>query len=402
MKMLFLTRDLPYPATNGYKKRNFFLLKELAKRGWETVLFCENSSGNLVDIPIELKQYAKKIEVITVKPKSKFGSFISSLFSSLPVSVKVRTFAKVKKEICEYVKKNPVDVIICDAIYRTLNISFEIPAYKILYEHNIESVIIRRYIQNETHLFKKLFALLEYWKLEQFQKKIWRRFDCCIVCSSLDKKIIEEKAKKINIHVINNGVDTDYFNQNSYIRDKNTLVYTGEIGWYPNEDAVIYFVKNIFPLIKRKKPQTSFWIVGNNPSPRIEKLIKEDNSIIVTGFVEDVREFIGKACIYVVPLRIGAGTRLKILEALSMQKPVVSTSIGCEGLKVKHNQHLLIEDEPERFAKAVLTLLNDEDLQNSLGSKGRRLVGEKYDWRVVFKDFGQILEAIPSKKGNKQ
>lgn len=390
MKVLFLTRALPYPANNGYKKRNFYLIKELARRGVDIVLICPDS----VNYIQPLKNYCKEIKVVKIKKaQNKFLGLLSNLFSSLPFSVKTRISPELKREIKQYLEDNPVDVVICDSIYRSLNIPLDNKHYKILYEHNIESTIIKRYFLNERNVFKKLFALIEYRKFENFQKKMWKKFNCCIVCSPVDKNIVMQKVKGINIFIINNGVDSSYFTADSYPLFKNSLLYTGQIGWYPNEDALIHFIKKIYPIIKKEEPLINFWIVGDSPSKRLQQLAKKDMSIILTGFVDDVRPYMGEAVVYVVPLRIGSGTRLKILEALSMKKAIVSTGIGCEGLEVKDNKHLLIRDDPEEFAGAVIELLRDDKLRKELGENGRKLIEEKYDWQVVFKNLDEILDA---------
>ncbi|MCX5699821.1 MAG: glycosyltransferase family 4 protein [Candidatus Omnitrophica bacterium] len=367
MKALFFIRDLPEPAHNGYKKRNFYLIKELESRGIQVILKVE-SPGN-----------------------SKIKALFFSLFSVLPFSVKLRTSGKIKKKIAGYLKENPVDIIICDAVQRALNIPLDNPAYKILYEHNIESMIIKRYAQKEKNIFKKVFAFLECWKLSNFEKKMWNKFDCSIACSPVDKKIMLRYAPESKVHLINNGVESAYYSSNSNIIEKNTLIYTGQIGWYPNEDALVYFINEILPLVKQAVPEVKLWIVGNKPSDKIKEFSQKNSNITVTGFVEDVRELMQKACVYIVPLRIGSGTRLKILEALSMKKAVVTTTIGCEGIEVENNQHLLIRDAPEEFAKAVLDVLKNEALRISLGENGRKLIEEKYDWKIVFKDLDKIL-----------
>lgn len=394
MKALFLIRDLPYPATNGYKKRNYFLLKELAKRNIEITLFSEkNDENNTLSIE-HLKSFCKEIRISKTQAHGKITSALLSLFSMLPFSVKARVSKKTKKEITKYIKENPQNLIICDAIHRALNIPLDGKTYKILYEHNIESTIIKRYADTEKNILKRLFALIEYLKFERLQKKIWKTFNYCIACSLLDKKLMEEKVKGINVCVVNNGVDSQYFSPDSYQIEKNTLVYTGQIGWHPNEDAIIYFIKNIYPLIKAKRPDVKFLIVGDNPSSRVSDLAKNDKSIKVTGFVEDVRAYMGKAEAFVVPLRIGAGTRLKILEALSMEKAIVTTSIGCEGLELENNKHLLIRDNSEEFAAAVLKILNHDNNYSGLGENGRKLIEEKYEWNVVFNSLNGVLSKI--------
>ncbi len=374
MKAIFLVRDLPDSRTNGYKKRNFYLLKELEKAKIDVILFREDEI------------------CASVNGKSKLLNAFLSLFTNIPFSVITRRLPLVKKSISVYIAKNPVDMIICDSVYRALNIPLDFKGKKILFEHNIESMIVKRYADAEKNIFKRIFAHIEYLKLSAFQRKIWKKFDTCIVCSELDKKILRDEINHKNIFVINNGVDINYFTPNSQLPTPNSIIYTGQIGWYPNEDAVMYFARDIFPLIKKKNPGVRFWVVGEKPSNRIKSLAKDDNSITVTGFVDDVRSLMEKASVFVVPLRIGGGTRLKILEALSMQKAVVSTSIGCEGLDVEDNKHILIKDKPIEFANAVSELLKNETLRTSLGNNGRRLVEEKYDWQTVFKDLDVILK----------
>ncbi len=369
MKALFLIRDLPDPPDNGYKKRNFYLIKALEARGVEVIVKIEDEHG------------------------SKMKALFFSLFSALPFSVKFRTSDKIRKNIANYLVENPVDIIICDAVQRALNIPHDNTTLKVLYEHNIESVIFKRYAENERNIFKKIFAFMEYIKLSNFEKKMWKRFDCSIACSELDKKAMERRVEGIKVFVIKNGVDSEFFKPGTKLPiDRNKLVYTGQIGWHPNEDAITYFVNEIFQRIKKEMPLATLCIVGKEPSAKIRALAEKDASITVTGFVEDVRPFIAKAGVYIVPLRVGAGTRLKILEALSMKKAVVSTSIGCEGLDVIDGEHLLIRDTPDEFAKAVLELMKNDEMRQKLGESGRRLVEEQYDWDGVFKELDVILK----------
>ncbi|MEK6715265.1 MAG: glycosyltransferase, partial [Candidatus Omnitrophota bacterium] len=388
-------RDLPYPATHGYKKRNYFLIKALSERNIDITLFVENADKDGTEAITHLKSYCKEIKIIKTKRQNKLLTAFFSLFSSLPFSLKLRLSPKTKKTIAQYIKENPQDLIICDAIHRALNLPLYNKAYKILYEHNIESTIIKRYAKLEKNILKKLFAFVEYLKFKKIEEKIWRMFNCVAACSLLDKKIIQERTKGVKVITVNNGVESGYFNPNSYKIEENSLVYTGQIGWHPNEDALIYFVKNIYPLIKKEKPGVKFWIVGDKPSDRIKDLANSDKSIIVTGFVEDIREHMGKAQVFIVPLRIGAGSRLKILEALSMKKAIVTTSIGCEGLEVENNRHLLIRDTTRDFAIAVREILNNPAGYLNLGENGRKLIEEKYDWNAVFNSLDEVLAGIP-------
>jgi glycosyltransferase involved in cell wall biosynthesis len=365
------------------------------ERGVEIVLFAEAEEPVAKDAIDYMKQYCNEIKVIPIKKRNNKMALFLSIFSSLPFTIGSRTSLEVRNTIAGYIQENPVDIFICDAIHRALNIPFDCKGYKVLYEHNVESVILKRYMEVGKNILKQLFAFVEYIKLERFQKKMWRRFDCSIVCSTLDKKIMEEKAGNIKVFVVDNGVDSDFFTADANSRiDRNAIVYTGQIGWYPNEDAVLYFAKEVFPLVKKELPLATLWIVGNAPSQKIRSLSEKDPSIIVTGFVDDVRPYIAKAGAYIVPLRIGAGTRLKILEALSMKKAVVTTSIGCEGLEVEDGKHLLIRDTKEGFANAVTTVLKDEKRYLHLGENGFCLIQKKYEWKNVFKELDMMLAEI--------
>ncbi|MFA5156292.1 MAG: glycosyltransferase [Candidatus Omnitrophota bacterium] len=378
MRAIFLVRDNPSPPVNGYKKRNYYLVDYL-KKG--TGPLRGSVSNDVALVNGELKKNIIQKVII----------FISSLLSLVPFSVKIRTDNKVRQEIRQRCKENPVDLIICDGIHRSLNIPFDVTGVKVLYEHNIEATIAGRYARLERNIFKKIFAYMEYLKFKLLQKKMWGKFNYCIACSDVDKKAIEAVVGEERVITVNNGVDLQYFSPGSYPVEANTLVYTGQIGWYPNEDGLVYFSEQILPVVKKIVPEVKLWIVGDRPSARIKSLAQRDNNILVTGFVDDVREFMGKASVYIVPLRIGSGTRLKILEAMSMRKAIVTTSVGCEGLEVKDAEHLLIRDNPKDFAQAVIELLQDEGLRLKLGENGRRLVEEKYDWKVVFKSLGTVL-----------
>jgi len=371
-------------------------LKGLVKRGIEVYLFSKKPLKVIEKDLEELKKHCLEIKLIEIKElkvKKIIKAFLS-IFSSLAYGIKLRYSGRIKKKLERFIDAIQPDAIICDSIYQSLNIPLDFRGLKILYEHNVESVIVKRYLEKEKNIFKKIFARIEYLKMERFQKKMWGKFDLSVASSSEDKKLMEERVKGLKIMVLNNGVDTDFFQPNSYPVEEKALVYTGQIGWFPNEDAVIYFIKNIYPLIKKEEPEAKFWIVGEGPSEKIRKLASQDKSLMVTGLVEDVRLFLGRASVFVVPLRIGSGTRLKILEAMAMGKPIVSTSLGCEGLEVRHKENIVVADNPEDFANAVILLLKNKSRCRKLGENARKLVETKYDWEVVFGELDRLIETL--------
>ena len=230
--------------------------------------------------------------------------------------------------------------------------------------------------------------------MQAYERRIWSNFDVLIAVSENDKKYMNESASADNIFVIPNGIDVDHFQNQAAAKVPLSLIYTGQMGWYPNEDAVIYFVNKILPSIKKRVPDVQFLIVGGNATKRVRQLGKGNNGIQITGHVNDILPYIDKAAVFVVPLRIGSGTRIKILEAFALGKPVISTSIGCEGLEVRDGENILIADEPNEFAKKTTTLLNDELFRKRLGDAGRKLVKEKYDWEVISEKIGELRNSL--------
>jgi len=192
------------------------------------------------------------------------------------------------------------------------------------------------------------------------------------------------------VHVVPTGVDTEFFSATPSPAAGRALVFTGSMDWLPNEDAMAYFCREILPRIRADEPEVSLAIVGRAPTPAVQKLAA-DHRVTVTGRVDDVRPFMKEAAVYVVPLRIGGGTRLKIYEAMAMGRSVVSTTVGAEGLPVVSGRHVMIADEPHTFARTVVRLLRDVNRRRSLEAEGRALVVERYDWSAV---AGELEDAL--------
>jgi glycosyltransferase involved in cell wall biosynthesis len=192
------------------------------------------------------------------------------------------------------------------------------------------------------------------------------------------------------VHVIPTGVDTDFYRPAPSPPASRGLVFTGSMDWLPNEDAMIWFCRDVLPLIRAQEPQTTLTIVGRAPTPQVVRLGREAG-ITVTGTVDDIRPYVGSAAVYIVPLRIGGGTRLKIFEAMSMGKAVVSTSVGAEGLPVNDGEHLVLADEPAAFAASVVQLMRDVDRRRMLERAARKLVLDRYDWSAV---AGELEHAL--------
>ena len=258
----------------------------------------------------------------------------------------------------------------------------------VLDEHNIEFELVRRMSQGESNLARRVYNLLEYVKLRHEEERFWTSVDGCVLTSGREEPIVLARSPATATCVVPNGVDTVYFHPDASVPAPDTMAFTGHMGYRPNVEAAEHLITDILPLVRRRVPGAQFNAVGQQVPPSLAALAGP--GVNVTGWVRDVRPYLAAATVVVVPVRIGGGTRLKVLEALAMGKAVVSTAVGCEGIEVTNGQHLLIADDPEEFAECVLSLMRDPVRARALGGEGRRLVERQYDWASV----SQVLETF--------
>lgn len=229
----------------------------------------------------------------------------------------------------------------------------------------------------------------------RFERSALERFDLVLAVSEADRQTFARLypgALRAPIHVIPTGVDTSYFTPFPGTERRAHLVFTGSMDWLPNEDGMLYFVREILPRIRRSEANVTLSIIGRSPTPAVRRLA-EEAGIEVTGRVDDVRPHVASGDVYIVPLRIGGGTRLKIFEAMAMGKAVVSTTVGAEGLPVTPGRDIVIADEPARFAHAVVHMIRDTAARRAIEGAARQLVVECYDWSAVAHDFERALAA---------
>jgi glycosyltransferase involved in cell wall biosynthesis len=296
--------------------------------------------------------------------------------------------ARMRPVLREFAKKHMVDVVIFEFLL-IAELSTELKGLpKILVEHNVESDIKKRALQEATNPIHKLRDWLTWRKLLRFEKEWVQRFPVCVAVSERDAERLREMAPQTEFHVVPNGVDVQHFAPEDSIRDVNTLLFFGTLNYGPNVEGLLWFCDEIWPKIRSEKPIAKLEVVGLDPSPRVLELDRLPG-VQVTGFVPDIRSKLWSATVCVVPLRVGGGTRLKILEALAAGCPVVSTTVGAEGLAVINEEHLLIRDKPKQFAEGVAALLESERLRKELAKRGRELVEQQYDWQQI----GSVMEA---------
>ena len=263
----------------------------------------------------------------------------------------------------------------------------------VLFEHNVEYMIWQRLCALETRPLHRALFEIEWRKLRSREADACREADLTIAVSDDDRRRLEALAPGIRAASIPTGVDTNYFMPDGRPERANRMVFSGSMDWHPNEDAVIYFADAILPRIRAEIPDATLTVVGRNPTAHLREVAARAG-IDVTGTVDDVRPSIGEAAVYVVPLRAGGGTRLKIFEALAMAKPVVSTTVGAEGLALEDGRHFVGADDPNTFADSVIRLLRNPEQRQALGQAGRDLVEAYYSWPTIAREFEERCEEV--------
>ncbi len=321
---------------------------------------------------------------------------MANLASPYPYIVTSHYTDRFQGRLADILGRERFDCLICEWTPYAAFIRKVAGIKKVIVAHNVESAIWRGYLANETNPFKKLYIRNQTLKVVRFERECFSWADGATAVSEGDAAKIRAIGLKYPVEVIDNGVDVEYFKPRQETIDRDMLAFTGSMDWRPNQDAAAYFAHEIFPLIRERRPRARAFFVGRDPGKRVLDLARIDG-IAITGTVDDVRPYIGKAGAYIVPLRIGGGSRLKIIEAMAMGKAVVSTSVGAEGLRVRDGENILLRDTPGDFAEAAVACLDDAGLSSRLGEGGLETVANHYRWEELGRRFGEYLCRVQGK-----
>ena len=404
MKILILSSLFPYPLKSGGHVRIYHLLKGLSKKNDISLLSLITDE----DVPFihEIEKYCQRVETVKAeynvtlwsklrslfKPSNFFrtGRRLMKLLRGAPLTEARSYFPKFDKKLKELLQNESYHIIQVEfyhmAQYIQSNRHRLGNAHIVLDELEIAHCILKGF-SNVSRGFKKFFYYLENLKIMRYEKKVWSLFDEIYAMSMLDKDKMLEIDSRLSISIIPNGVDTTYFQPDGRDKKSKDILFLGYLTHAPNIDGLLFFYHQIFPLVKDYVPQARIIIVGGGLAPEIEQ-IPQRPDVIFNGYVEDARPIMDSCRLMVVPLRIGSGTRLKILEALAQGLPVVTTTVGCEGIEANDGTEVSIVDTPEEFAKKIVKLLMDDTLCRRMSEEGRRLAEEKYSWELI----GRCLE----------
>lgn len=327
-----------------------------------------------------------------------YAELFTNLASRLPYFMKKYESHAMRREIERLLKDQTFDVMVCDFLQPSVNVPANTSVTTVLFQHNVEAMIWKRHYEVQSNPVKRAYLYQQWRKTWKYERSACRRFDLVIAVSVPDEQQMRNEYGLEHTAAVPTGVDVDYFSPSGIPSDKYNVVFTGSMDWLPNEDAMQYFIREIMPLVRKDIPELTLTVVGRNPYASLIELSKRDKRIVVTGRVDDVRPYIEQASVYIVPIRIGGGTRLKIYEAMAMGKPVLSTTVGAEGLPVTNNEDVMLADSAEAFAASLTTLLRDEKAAQALGDRGAKLVREKFGWRAVAESFAELCEKAVSQR----
>ena len=404
MRILWLKTELLHPVDKGGKIRTYQMLKELKKAHRVTYLTLDDGCGD-PDALEKASEYAHEVVTVPHKTSAKFSAgfyleLAGNLASGLPYALQKYVSGEMQRKIVEMVDGGRFDILVCDFLAPAVNLRQKLRIPTLLFQHNVEALIWKRHFEIADNPAKKAYLKLQWRRMAGYEKRACRDFDWVVAVSREDAEIMRREYGVKNVSDVPTGVDTSFFVRNGSRPDgRPGIVFTGSMDWLPNEDAIRWFTNEILPLVRRQVPDVSLTVVGRNPSSSLVEVGERDPSVVVTGRVPDVRPYMEHAQVYIVPIRIGGGTRLKIYEAMAMELPVVSTTIGAEGLPVSDGDEIVLRDEPVAFADAVVKLLKDKVAAKELGSRAAVTVREKYSWEKVADDFAVFCEKAVEQRG---
>jgi glycosyltransferase involved in cell wall biosynthesis len=401
MRLLWLKMGGLWPLNTGGRQRSLQMIADLSRRHAVQVVTTAGPADDADGLAARLSQCEQVTSVPFGAAKQGSAAFLGALAGSwcspYPVDLWRWRPAEVRRLVETRLARHHIDLIVADFLCGAVNLPRRVDVPVVFFEHNVEYVIWKRLADVERAWWRRALLEVEWRKMRRCELAACRKADLTVAVSEDDRARLASGAGEADIVSIPTGVDTDYFSPGG-TEQPARLVFSGSMDWYPNEDAMLHFVGEILPRVKQRVPDVSLTIVGRNPSERIRALGQQPG-IDVTGTVADVRPHIREGSLYVVPLRVGGGTRLKIFEALAMGKPVLSTTVGAEGLGAVPGRHLDIADGPGVFADRVVALLGDPGQRASLGAEGRALVESQYSWAQVTRTFENFLEGVAARRG---
>lgn len=402
IRLLQMAPRLCWPLNTGAKLRNFQLARVLSDQVPITFLGFAHEGE-------EAQKLTETYQQVVAVPRDNHNSILNiarGAVGTVPLPLRNYTTGAMKRQLQTVLKAESFDVVQFESIHLLGYLPLVRAAetrlpLAILDWHNIESDVLLQYSRRERNSLRRAYAQRTARLMRAAEKHATDVFDAHVVVSETDAERLRQLNPEARVFVIENGVDAAYYAQNAdqalRTANRHRIVFVGSMDYHANIDAAVHFARNSWPNVYAQKPELVFTIVGKDPAPAVRAL-SSIPGIEVTGSVEDVRPYYREAIAAAVPLNVGGGSRLKILEAMAAGVPVVSTRVGAEGLHVRHEENILLTDSDDDFANAIFRLMNDQGLSTRIVSGGHALVNERYDWSRVGGKLLNLYQQLVSER----
>lgn len=399
MRLLFLTPQFPFPPQKGTTLRNYNIIANLAvQHEIDLLAFADTPPAQVTP----LHSLCRRIATTAVPHRAMWRRAVNTVTSPWP-DMGLRLWSREFKQLLEaWLSDSVYDIIQVEGLelarygQRAKELCPPDRALVVFDNHNAEYLLQERIAQAERQVRGwtpgALYSTLQARKLRGFERRVCCQLDRVVAVSKADAEALRQLDPTVHAAVIPNGVDTSFYRRDrvkTLALPSHALVFTGTMDFRPNVDAVLWFAQEVLPLIQQTVPDVHFYVVGQRPHARLE-VLRGQPAITLTESVEDTRPYVAGAAVYVIPLRMGGGTRLKLLEAWAMEAPVVSTTLGAEGFEVRHDRELLLANDGAAFARSVVELLIDPERAQALGRRGRTFAAAHYDWRDIVPHFEEV------------
>lgn len=390
MRILWIKTELLHPIDKGGTIRTYQMLRSLV-RHHEITYLCLDQGSTASDARESANEYCTKLVTVPFRPAPKnsaifFLDLFKNIFSRLPYAVSRYRCPMLKEQVANLAPLH--DLVICDFLIPSYAVPPGLTVPTVLFQHNVEAMIWERRASIPQNPIRRAYMREQWRRMRRLESEECGRFDHVVAVSAGDAAIFRSEYGATSVSDVPTGVDLEYFSPRSpRPKDDAELIFVGSMDWLPNEDGVRWFADHVLGRVRQQVPNVRLTIVGRSPGSAVRRLMEQDPAIEVTGAVPDVRPYLERGAVFVVPLRIGGGTRLKIYEAMAMRIPMVSTSIGAEGLPVRSGEHLIIADGPEQQASAIVQLLQNPQVAFELASNALALVQGHGSWELVANHF---------------
>ncbi|MGH9940610.1 MAG: TIGR03087 family PEP-CTERM/XrtA system glycosyltransferase [Blastocatellia bacterium] len=401
MKLLYLAHRIPYPPNKGDKIRSFHELQALLERGHEVHLLAFADDLNDLNYQVDLARMCASVEIVPLRRLWAGARALANLINTRPLSLGYFASRKMRRLVERAVSNHDFDAVFVYSSTMAQYAPIELASRTVVDMVDVDSEKWRDYAGRANPLLSRLYSL-EWKRLREYEYEIVTRFANTVVTTRREAALLDrldEFTRRARLRMITNGVDLDYFQPSAQPPDTISprLVFIGAMDYFANIEGARYFAEEVFPLIRSRESRAKFSIVGANPAAEVKRLSRHPG-VTVTGGVPDVRPYLRKATVCVVPLRIARGVQNKVLEAMAAGKAVIASPEAAAGLRVVDGEHLVIADTPERFAGASLEVIRDESLRESLEMRARRFVEAEHDWSPLLRSLVELIETVGARE----